>query len=145
MHKYLWLLLTGITLLSGCVSSDKFEPTESDKLTGKEMQIMIAYARSFLIGQNKTLKFTPEELQIIRDKEPRIRVFYDAYKSGSLSIGWEMPQKQASAIANGKFMTTRDWKVSVVRKSKVTYFHKKDRNQKLKKLSPQDFEELLND
>ena len=143
MYIRILLLLFGMIWLTGCATSSRFEPSESDKLTEEEMQVMVKYARYFMVSQNKTLKFTPDELEIIQQTRPRIRVFYTAHKSGSLSIGWEMPTKQAFAVASGEMMTTRNWRVSVVRKSQVSFIKKSNPNAPAAPLSTKDFEGLL--
>ena len=144
MKMKLLLLLAGLILAGGCASTNApFEPAESDKLTSEEENILTIHARHFLISQNKTLRFNADELEIIEKTTPRIRAVYTARKTGRLSIGWELPSKQAFAVANGPMLTTRDWKISVIRKAEVIYTKKKAGESQVTPLSHKEFEELL--
>jgi len=142
MLKTLLLPAAALLFLTGCTSAP-FEASESDKLTAEEQTILTAHARHFLTSQSKHLQLNPDELEIINHTQPRLKAVYTASKEGRLSIGWEMPDKQVFAIANGPMMNTRDWKISVTNKSKVTYIQKQPgKPSSQKPLTTEDFKDI---
>ncbi len=141
-YKFL-AMLAGLIMAAGCVTKT-YEPTEADMLNEQDNNMLVVYARHFLTGQNKTFKFTADELDIIKNTQPRIKASYTGYKTGRLSIGWDLPTKQAFAIANGKMLTTRDWMISIVRKGEVVYLKKKPGTPDLPPVTNKDFDDLRN-
>lgn len=113
--QLLGLLLAGITVCFGC-AAETAGITESDRLTKKETDAVIAHVRKFLLRARK-LNLSPAEAEIIRTVEPQVGVYYTGPKTGRLSLHWSLPnyrtllvQRSGQLLSSGR----ADWTARVI-------------------------------
>lgn len=108
----LYMILAG--LLCGCAGNS--EVTEKDHLTERERAVLVSHVRRFL-AKAKKLHLTPEERQMIQAVPPTIHIHYTGYKSGQLSIRWQLPNYRLLLLhRSGNLLSSErpDWTVRII-------------------------------
>ena len=124
-----FLFVLSCVFLCSC-KTVPYELKEEDKLTQKEIYHLFDYSRHFIINSlqsqdqarrkaKKSIVMTPELRQLLMEKDPDVRVYYTAPKTGKISLSWLIPGKlQVIAAAEGRLDLSSgkqaDWKLRLI-------------------------------
>lgn len=107
------LFLAG--MFCGCVS-EEYEFNEKDQLSDLEKEIVVSHVRRFVL-QAKKIRLTEADRQRIRSEEPVLHIRYSGYKSGQLSVRWQLPNYRLLLLQrSGNLLSSEraDWIVRVI-------------------------------
>ncbi len=134
------LTIAATVFISGCA------PTTGPgrkplNLTEKQKRDLIDYVR-FSIIQNKRIA-SPQEKEYIKLVSPEFRYSVDTHGNDIVVVAWKLNEKSIKARGEGILFTPKmDWRVSVVKKSKVIKLKSKEDIERIKN---QDQREIFND
>lgn len=110
-------------------------------LTNKQKSDLIDYVR-FSIIRNKRIA-SPQEKEYIKLVPPEFRYSVDTHGNDIVIVAWKLNEKSIKAKGEGILFTPNmDWRVSVVKKSKVVKLKSKEDVERIKN---QDQREIFND
>ena len=134
------LTIATIVFVSGCA------PTTGPgrkplNLTDKQKRDLIDYVR-FSIIQNKRIA-SPQEKEYIKLVAPEFRYSVDTHGNAAVTVAWKFNEKSIKARGDGILFTPKmNWRVSVVKKSKVI---KLKSQQDIERIKNQNQREIFND
>lgn len=129
-----------IILVSGCA------PTTGPgrkplNLTDKQKSDLIDYVRFTIIQNNRIA--SPQEKEYIKLVSPEFRYSVDTHGNDIVIVAWKLNEKSIKARGEGILFTPKmDWRVSVVKKSKVI---KLKSEEDIERIKNQDQREIFND
>ena len=102
---------------------------------------MVNFARYALNESKKIL--TEEDRALITKNEPEIKEYYTGYKTGRMSMSWQLPSKKVTIIATGRLLSdTMNWQLSITKKED-TWTTKNSSSAATEKANPKDFLHLI--
>jgi hypothetical protein len=102
----------------GCSSARPGEFSSSDRLTEKEQEDLINFARFFLTRGNKFA--TSDQKTYINFTKPEFTILYTGPKQGKATMSWKLKTKTIRAIASGKLLSDdMRWQVKVAKHSNI--------------------------
>lgn len=113
MNKFYLFCLSSVLL---CSCSHEYVPTEKDRLTPQEEEVIITHVRGFIL-RSKKIGLSLEERSLIQDKKPELVVHYKGYKEGELFIRWSLPNYRTLLLKrNGKLLSNAraDWVIRII-------------------------------
>ncbi|QSH40903.1 hypothetical protein P0136_10800 [Lentisphaerota bacterium ZTH] len=133
----------GAMMLQGCLAAaDSGDVSEYNQLSEKEKADLVNFARYFLTKNDKFA--TQEQKAYILKTPPEMKVHYIAPKTGKAVMDWNLEDKVIRVICRGEFCTDRmQWKVAIYKKGRVKINSDAGDVITGKKLTKQDFSDLL--
>lgn len=96
--------LAMILLCGGCAAPDATtifgDPCEA--LSAKQLSYLTGFSRTALKKNAVKYKFTREELDIVKNSEPRLRTEYRGNRYGTLFVLWDTPKRILGMRFEGK-------------------------------------------
>ena len=117
MKKNIFLLSSMLILLAGVLSSCATGSGSVQPLTDAEKDALTAHIRKF-ISRAKTLRLSPQEMQIIQNTKPKYTIHYEGYKRGFMYVRWQLPAQRALILQRtGNLMgnTRSDWMIRLIK------------------------------
>lgn len=92
----------------------QYEPSEEDKLTDEELDVIVYHAQRFVSEANLPRLQEPHR-RIIRTRKPEIRISYGGRKYGKIELEWRIsPTTVVILWAHGKLTERRpQWRLEV--------------------------------
>lgn len=127
-------------ILCSCNTSDNL--SDPNAISDQEKAEMVNFAR-YSLNQTKKI-ITDEEKALIMQKAPDIKEYYTGYKTGRMSMSWELPNKRVNIVATGRLLSdTMGWELAVTKKEE-TWTTTNASTAKSEKANPKDFLHLIN-
>ena len=126
-------------ILCSCSTGDNI--SDPNSISDKERVDKVNFARYALNESKKIL--TEEDRALITKNEPEIKEYYTGYKTGRMSMSWQLPSKKVTIIATGRLLSdTMNWQLSITKKED-TWTTKNSSSAVTEKANPKDFLHLI--